>query len=279
MATTRLPTPRSSRSKTSQPGFASPGSRHTARILRSAHLLLSGRLDDAEREIDALASFQTKHQLPPNGPPTLMYRLFYERGRLGEIEPLIAGLVETQPAVATWRIALIGVYTNTDQVDLARAQLEVLAADDFAMVPRNQFWLVTIAGVARTAAMVGMLDLAEWALEAMLPFGDFLAVTGMSYEQPVGMSIGVAAATLGRWDEAEDLFGRALDLCERLQAPTFAAVTRVTWAQALLDHGGPGDGDRARELATSASATADELGLGARRRAEPARARLMTRPG
>ncbi|MGZ8763523.1 MAG: ATP-binding protein, partial [Acidimicrobiia bacterium] len=233
-----------------------------ARILRSAHLLLSGRLDDAEHEITALAAFQAQHQLPPNGPPTLMYRLFYERGRLGEIEPLIADLVESQPAVATWRVALIGVYTNTDQLDLAREQLEIFAAHDFAMVPRNNLWLVTIAGAARTAAIVGMLDVAEWALEAMLPFGDLIAVTGMSYEQPVGMSIGVAAAALGRWAEAEDLFGRALALCERLQAPTFTAATQVAWAQALVERNGPGDVARARELAAPALVTADELGLG-----------------
>ncbi len=233
-----------------------------ARILRCAHLLLSGRLDEAEAEINALSAFQTQHQLPANGPATLMYRLYYERGRLGEIESLIAGLVESQPAVVAWRIALIGIYANTDQFDHARTHLEVLAADDFAIVPRNNLWLVTIAGAARTAGIIGALDIAEWALEAMLPFGHLIAVTALSYEQPVGMSVGVAAAALGRWDDAERLFGEALDLCQRLAAPTFVAVTQVAWAQALTDQGQAGDAERAHALATQALATAEELGLG-----------------
>lgn len=233
-----------------------------ARTLRCAELLLSGRLDDADAAIDALAVYQQQHRFEDLATPTLRYRLYYERGRLGEIEPLIAALVEEQPAVVAWRIALIGVYTNTDQLERAREHLEVLAADDFAMVPRNNHWVLTIAGAARTAGAVGALDIAARALDALLPFGHIIAGTGQSYEQPVGMSIGTAAAALGRWDEAEQLFGQALDLSERLGAPTFVAVTRVAWAQALKTRGTTGDGERARELATLSLATAEELGLG-----------------
>ena len=239
-----------------------PASESVARTLRAAHLLLSGRLDEGEIEINTLSAFQEQHQLPPNGPASLMYRLYYERGRLGEIESLIAGLVETQPEVVTWRIALAGIYANTDQFELARGQLEVLAADDFAMVPRNNLWLVTIAGAARTAGVVGALDIAAWSLEAMRPFAHCIAITPVSYEQPVGMSLGTAAAALERWDEAEQLFGQALDVSERLGAPTFVAVTRVAWALALTNRAHVGDAERAREMAALSLATAEELGLG-----------------
>ena len=239
-----------------------PAIETVARILRAAHLLLSGDLDKAETQINALSAFLQQHQLPPNGPASLMYRLYYERGRLGEIESLIAGLVESQPAVVTWRIALAGIYANTDQPDLAREQLEVLAADDFAMVPRNNLWVVTIAGAARTAGAVGALEIAAWALEAMLPFAHCIAVTPVSYEQPVGMSLGTAAAALGRWEQAEQLFGQALDVSKRLGAPTFVAVTQVAWALALINRDQTGDVERAREMATLSLATAEELGLG-----------------
>jgi tetratricopeptide (TPR) repeat protein len=240
-----------------QPSFES-----TVRTRRAAHLLMSGRLDEGETEINSLSAFLEQHQLPPNGPASLMYRLHYERGRLGEIESLIAAMVETQPEVVTWRIALAGIYANTDKFELARAQLEVLAADDFAMVPRNNLWLVTIAGAARTAGVVGALDIAAWALEAMRPFAHCIAITPVSYEQPVGMSLGTAAAALGRWDDAEQLFAQALDVSERLGAPTFVAVTRVAWALALTNRGESGDVERARAMATLSLATAEELGLG-----------------
>jgi tetratricopeptide (TPR) repeat protein len=233
-----------------------------ARILRAAHLLLTGRLDDAEREIHDLEAFQQVHQLAPNGPASLMYRLYYERGRLGEIQALIEALVDSQPDVPTWRVAMAGVYANTDQHDAARPHIEALTANDYGIVARNQLWVVTVAGVARTAAVVGMLDVAERALDLMAPFGHTIAVTGLSYEQPVGMSTGVAAAALGRWEQAEHLFAQALDVSRRAGAPTFVAITEVSWAQALVDRGRAEDAERARELATGALTTAQQLGLG-----------------
>ncbi len=233
-----------------------------ARTLRCASTLLSGALEDAERMIGELSEYQVQHGLGPGGVPLLMYRLYFERGRLGELESLIAGLVEAQPTIPGWRVVLTGIYTSTDRLDDARAQLEILAVDDFAAIQRNNVWVATMAGIARTAALVGALDLAEWALDAILPFGGVIAGTGQSYEQPVGMSLGTAAAALGRWELAEELFGQALDLSERLGAPTFVAVTRVAWAEALADRDEPGDAERARGLATQALTTADELGLG-----------------
>jgi hypothetical protein len=233
-----------------------------ARTLRCATILLSGALDDAERAIGELSEYQEQHGLGPGGVPLLMYRLYFERGRLGELEPLIAGMVEAQPTIPGWRVLLTGIYTNIDRLDDARTQLRVLALDDFAAVQRNNVWVATMAGIARTAAVVGALDLAEWALDAILPFAHVVAGTGQSFEQPVGMSLGTAAAALGRWELAEELFTKALDLSERLGAPTFVAVTRVAWATALSDRGEPGDAERAREMATLALATAEELGLG-----------------
>ena len=233
-----------------------------ARTMRCAQTLLSGRLEEAERLIGELAQYQEQRGLPSGGVPILMYRLYFERGRLGELEPLIAGLVEAEPDVAGWRVVLTGVYTSTDQLDLAQEQLEILAVDEFASVQRNNVWVPAIAGIARTAALVGALEIAAWALDAILPFGHVIAVTGQSYEQPVGMSLGTAAAALGRWELAEDLFGQALDLSERLDAPTFVAVTQVAWAEALASRDEPGDAHRARAMATLSLATAEELGLG-----------------
>jgi hypothetical protein len=119
-----------------------------------------------------------------------------------------------------------------------------------------------MAGTARSAAMVGEDDIAAQAYELALPFRGELAWTGVTFEQPVDLSLGTAAARLGRFDVAEDHFRASLELSERVRAPTFVAVTRLHWAQALADRDGAGDGTRSRELAAMALATAEELGLG-----------------
>ena len=88
--------------------------------------------------IGELSGYQEQHALGAGGVPLLMYRLYFERGRLGELEPLIAGMVEAQPAIAGWRVLLTGIYTNIDQLDDAREQLEILAVDDFAAVQSSR---------------------------------------------------------------------------------------------------------------------------------------------
>jgi class 3 adenylate cyclase/tetratricopeptide (TPR) repeat protein len=230
------------------------------KALRTASTLLSGRLDEAEAMIGEYTSYCEAKGLPYV--PTQALRLAYERGTLGEFLPLFVTLNESQPDVAAWRGALMACHLQADQHDEARVQLETLAAGDFAMVERDRLWVVTVAACARAAGSLGALEIAAAAAEHALPHVDELASTGTSYEQPVAMSVAVAYAALGRWDEAEQLFARALDLSERAGAPTFVAATRMHWGAALLQRGDPGDHERGVELARAALATAEELGLG-----------------
>jgi class 3 adenylate cyclase/tetratricopeptide (TPR) repeat protein/type II secretory pathway predicted ATPase ExeA len=233
------------------------------KCLRAAGTLLSGRLDDAEALIDDFVAYGAAVGVEYSAIQTsLGFRLAYERGALGELLPLIASLVENQPAVPVWRVALMSCHLQVDQHAEALAQVRALAADDFAMVPRDNLWVVTVAGVARVAGRLGELDIAAAASDHALPHIGELAFTGVSYEQPVAMSVATAYAALGRWDEAEALFGRAVDLSRRADAPTFGAATRMHWATALLERGDPRDRERVLELAGQALTTAEHLGLG-----------------
>ena len=240
-----------------------PALEFRVRTLRTAHTLISGRLDDAEQQIAALGEYVASRRLTQPGTiGVLAFRLHYERGRLADFESFLLQLVADQASIVTWRVALLSVYASTDRLDDAREHLHMLAADDFAIVPRDVLWVVTIAGIARIAGLAGELDIAQRAYDYMLPFRGVIAGTGQSAEQPVALSIGTAAAALGRFEDAEQLYAEAIDLSERLGAPTFVAATRVQWAQTLLDPRGPHDVTRAKKLAQQALATAEELGLG-----------------
>jgi tetratricopeptide (TPR) repeat protein len=233
------------------------------KTLRAAMVLLSGRLAETEERIADITAFGEATGLPYLPIQAgLQFRIAYERGTLAELIPLFEALVEAQPAVTLWRTGLISCHLQADQPEQARLHLRTLAADDFAMVERDMVWVVTGAAAARTAGVLGELDIAAAAVEHALPHVGELAFTGTSVEQPVAMSVACALAALDRWEEAEELFGRAVDLCERAGAPTFVAATRMHWATALLQRDGPGDRERARELAQAALATAEELGLG-----------------
>ena len=229
--------------------------------LRTASALLSGRLADADVMIVALQELTERHGLSSQV-PSLQYRIGYERGTLGDVEELFVALAEAYPHMPVYRTGLLGVYVTTDRPEMAREHLRALAADDWAIVPRDGLWIVTVAGAARTAGLIGELEIAAQAYDMGLAHTDWLSWTGASYEQPIAMSLAIAATGLGRHDDAEALFQKSLDLCVRAEAPTFEAATKVHWAEALEARGDAADLDRARELATSSHATAQQLGLG-----------------
>jgi tetratricopeptide (TPR) repeat protein len=233
---------------------------------RAAQALLSGRLDAAEQRIASLGDFAVSHHFSNQSTvawtSALTFQLYYERGRLAELESLMEQFVIEQPATVIWRAALLSVYAATDRLDDAREHLHTLAANDFALVPRDILWNVSMTGVARIAGLAGELEIAERAYDYMLPFRGTVIVAAGIARGPVALTLGTAAAALGRFEDAEQLFTESIDLAERLEAPTFVAETRVRWAETLLDPHGPHDVPRAKDLARQALATAEELGLG-----------------
>jgi class 3 adenylate cyclase/tetratricopeptide (TPR) repeat protein len=233
-----------------------------ALTLRIASTLLSGRLADADVMLDAAKKYDSLHNISSNQTPSLAFRLHYERGTLGELEELFVALADAFPALPVYRTALASVYSTTDRNDEARVHLQALAADGWAIVPRDGLWIVTVAGAARMAGVIGELEIAASAYELAKGHTDWLSFTAASYEQPIALSVGTAAAAIGRFDEAEALFQKAIDLSIRCEAPTFVAGTKAQWAESILQRGDTGDTEKARTLATAALETAEKLGLG-----------------
>ena len=130
------------------------------------------------------------------------------------------------------------------------------------MVPRDNLWVPTMIGVVTAAGDTRELDIAQRAYDCLLPFRRIVVLTGVTAVLPAALGLGVAAAALGRHDDAEDLFAEGIAAGERFGAPTFVANGRARWATALIQCGRPGDVPRAKELAQQALTTAEELGLG-----------------
>jgi hypothetical protein len=74
--------------------------------------------------------------------------------------------------------------------------------------------------------------------------------------------LGMLAATLGRFEEAEEHFRAAETVHTRIGAPTWLAQTHLEWARMLLVRHRSVNGERAQELLDLAIAAARELGLG-----------------
>jgi DNA-binding CsgD family transcriptional regulator/tetratricopeptide (TPR) repeat protein len=130
-----------------------------------------------------------------------------------------------------------------------------------------------IASVRRMSVLAGFVVLAdafddrEAAAEAyrlLLPHSDLIVCGGAGQVVIHGSAhrfLGMAAATLGRLDDAVRHFRAGIQTDERTGMIPFAATGRLGLARVLARRRRPGDAAESEALATSAAATAEQLGM------------------
>jgi DNA-binding CsgD family transcriptional regulator len=111
---------------------------------------------------------------------------------------------------------------------------------------------------------LGRHDDVAWLIERLEPFrGEHAVGEGVAYLGPTELTLGRAAAGLGRLDDAIEDLAVAAEQADRAGAPGFVAEARYHQAMALLARNGPGDHDRAEPAARNADRLARTLGMAA----------------
>ncbi len=229
---------------------------------RALLALLEGRLSEAEELIQVALGLGERAQ-GWHAAVTFrlqLYSLRREQGRLEEVEGLVRSSVEEYDTYPAWRCVLVDMLTELSHEAEARHALEALAADEFAAVPFDEWWLVSMSRLAEAASSLGDTSRAATLYELLLPYGDRVAVTySENVTGSVARYLGLLAATTERWEAAEQHFGDALAMNERIGARTWLAHTQHDLAHMLLNRGG--EVTRARELLTTCRDMYRELGM------------------
>ena len=242
-----------------------PYYRWYAEYLRAMRTLLDGRLAEAERLADSARTIgqraESRNVEHLYGGQVLWIRR--EQGRLAEAEPAMRQLAEQYPALPSWRCGLLYVLSQIGRLDEARLQLDLLAARNFADLPRNAFWLVAIAGAADAAATLNDAHRAGPLTDLLAPYADRVieASAGAACLGSVRRPLGRLAATRQRWSEAAHHFEAAIACHERIGAPHLVAHARRDYAEMLLTRGDPRDSSRTRELLAQAADTYQRLAM------------------
>ncbi len=239
-----------------------PIMRYEAEIQRSWRELLAGRIESAEAHAQTGLAIGTESS-QPDAAAVFAAQLFLVRldqGRLDEVEPLLAAAVERYPGIVGLRASLAIARCELGRDDDARPMLLTEASDDFAQIPYDQLWLVTLTQWSMVAEQLGESDAARAASTLLAPWSDQVAFTGAHVFGAVSLPLALCASTVKRFDEAEEHFVHALAVHDALGAPVWAARTRLGWARMLGARRAPGDPERARELATSALGQVRDLG-------------------
>src|SRR5205809_1546672 len=117
------------------------------------------------------------------------------------------------------------------------------------------------------AELAGQFDDRETAgrmYRLLLPHADLFVCSGagvLVIGGSVRYPLGIAAATIGRLDDAVRHLRAALDSGQRAGMPPVVAHATYQLARVLARRTRPGDRDEAAALATAAAALADRLGM------------------
>lgn len=183
--------------------------------------------------------------------------------RLDEAVALAKGGSEAHPDIPAWRALLAFAEARAGRLEDARADLERVAADDFAGVPRDGVYLVALTHSADAAAIVGHRAVAASLRSLLYPYASRWVVIdrGLACKGSTERLIGLLDSVLGDVHAAVERLERALARHVRAGARGFAARNRRELASALLVRGDAGDAERAAALLEEAEADAGLLGM------------------
>ncbi|HEV3401273.1 MAG TPA: AAA family ATPase [Acidimicrobiales bacterium] len=239
-----------------------PTVRWLTMILRACRELTAGLIGESER---TAAQGYALGQSAGHPDVFLYYGIHtfnvrFERGNLNEIADDVIRIAAANPGVASLRATLALLYTETDQLQLARPVFEALV-DQLGDVPREASWPRAVAQAALTCARLHDRGRAEVLLGYLAPYTDQMICTGLTWYGSVAHFVGVLEAVLGRLDEADAKLAEAEVAHARVPAPTWLARTRLERGRVLAARRRPGDAERAAEVLAQALATAQEYGL------------------
>jgi hypothetical protein len=141
-----------------------------------------------------------------------LFGLHRDRGRLGELRPLVEPIV--RPRIATWRAGYLAITLAEGHVERAREELDALAADRFAAVRRDGFWLAAMCMISESAVALDAREAMAEIAAQLEPYSERCAQIGLAlFLGPVSAFEAALWRALGDPDRAEALLEDAVARC------------------------------------------------------------------
>lgn len=242
-----------------------PFMQYVAASSRTMHALFEGRFAEAEQL--AARTLEIGRRMPGLDAAGVfgvqMFTLRREQGRLDEVRPLVRRFVDGSAGANVWRPGLALVHAELGDLDAAREQFELLAADGFASLVRDGVWVASVAYVGLVCSRLGDAARAPLLYDLLRPYAgrNLLVGTSIACFGAADTLLGSLCTVMRRWDDAGRHFEAALAINEGQNARPALAHTRYEYALMLLAHQAPGGRERAAGLLAAAALDAATLGM------------------
>lgn len=244
---------------TAQPFFL-----HVAEHYGAALALGEGRLEAAE----AMVRRSEEAGRPLTGRDASgtygiqMFSLRREQGRLAELAPVIRILAASNRDEGPWRPGFACLLVELGMEAEARRELGRIARA--GLEPFREIWLASLTYLTDACAALGDQSLAAELYRELTPHAGTNVMIGhlvMCYGS-ADRYLGMLAATLGEWKNAEEHFERAIALNRQMGMRTWLAHTEYEYARMLLAQQ-PAEHARAMTHLGRAAELAADIGLNA----------------
>jgi class 3 adenylate cyclase/DNA-binding CsgD family transcriptional regulator len=242
--------------------------------------LMRGEFANGERLIlDLMALTRGSTDVHQDQASMQIFTLRRDQGRLAGLQPVVGAFLRQHAPASIWRPGLALIYLELAQQDEARAEFEMLAADDFTTIARDGRWLYCVVYLSEVCAGLGDADRALVLHRLLSPYAGHNIVfgAGIACCGSADRFLGLLLTALGRWCDAESHFEEALAMNGRIGARVALAYTKHDYAAMLLARGEAGDRERAFTLLKASLQSAREIGM--RALEERAAARLNESSG
>jgi hypothetical protein len=224
--------------------------------------ILRGDYAEGERLSNEAAELAASNPLMSNYHAAQLWTIWRPTGQLVDMGEAIFDMLgddfDAYPAV---RAATASLAVELGFPERAQTALDDLAPDNFAAVPPDGTWLLTMLELVDAATGLTHTAHCEVLYELLKPFAGRVALGGPPPSACLGLVsqfLGRLAHTLGRLDEAVRYYNDAMRLAEEMGARPFLADAQFG-CSVVLDE--IGDAERAAELRGLARVTAEELGM------------------
>lgn len=234
-----------------------------APMYRSMRALLDGAIQQAAAQ-QARFSRIAAQVNDANAFHSLAAQLAHQHWNLGTLEQLvdlIADGANRYPTIRGFRAGLAWSYAMLGRMKEAVREFDVLAASSFQDIPQRFDWSTAVGFLSETCAAIGDRSRARLLYDLLLPYANYAVVMGLGVGTfgPAERLLGLLAATMGRSQEAEWHFERAIAFAESRGMPVWSAQARIEHA-ALLTRTSSSRA-RAGRLAKEAFSFASAMGM------------------
>lgn len=144
--------------------------------------------------------------------------LTFLSGSMGDTVDFVRGVVEDSPHVPAWRLGYALGSVEAGDLERARSELEAVAAEGFAMIPRDLDFLTSLATAATVVRATGQREIAHALADELRPFAGRLIVHGIGYASygSFHLSLGECADGAGDREQAEHHYLHAIEELDRI---------------------------------------------------------------